>query len=143
MVMMVKIAMVVNALLQIISLNWIIGEGSWRWGFEVMVSILNGESWTDTWRFPMTTFCDFQRHSEMGTVKQETVQCVLGVNLYNEKIFLFVWFWLYFMLVMNIVSVFNWVSTLYAGNNRFRWATELKDQIKSPTFRRRKITEEL
>ncbi|XP_063714874.1 innexin unc-9-like [Symsagittifera roscoffensis] len=117
----VKIAMVVNVVVQIYGLNWIIGPGTWKWGFEVLGCILSGQQWTDTWRFPMTAFCDFQRHEAMGTRHQETVQCVLGVNLYNEKIFLFVWCWLYFMLVMNLMSVFNWISTLFASNSRFRW----------------------
>jgi len=132
---MVKMAMVANAVFQIILLNWIIGEGAWKWGFEVAICILNGDSWTNTWRFPMTTFCDFQYHNNMGIVQQQTVECVLGVNLYNEKIFLFVWCWLWFMLVMNTLSVFNWFGTLFASNNRFRWIEKhilMGNRTKSP-----------
>ena len=63
---MVKIVMLLNAMLQIAALNWIIGGGTWKWGFEVLGDILAGIKWTDTWRFPMTTFCDFKYHNNMG-----------------------------------------------------------------------------
>ena len=41
-----------------------------------------------------------------------TVQCVLPINLFNEKIFLFLWFWIFFLTVMNLSSFMHWCSKL-------------------------------
>ena len=37
------------------------------------------------------------------------LQCVLPINLFNEKIFIFVWFWLVFMSIITIVSFITWI----------------------------------
>jgi hypothetical protein len=117
----VKIGMFINAFAQLLFLDVIIGPGTWLWGFEVIGCILSGQPWTNTWRFPMTTFCDYQYHSTIGEINSQTIECVLGVNLYNEKIFLFVWGWLWFMVIMNALSIMNWFNQLFNGNNRYRW----------------------
>jgi hypothetical protein len=117
----IKLLCVANAAGQLMLLNYIIGPGTWLWGFQVIGDELAGVDWTNTWRFPMTTFCDFQYYESLGNIHQTTVQCVLAVNLFNEKIFLFLWFWLWVMLVVNTYSVFNWFLTLYINNNRSKW----------------------
>ncbi len=40
-----------------------------------------------------------------------TVQCSLPINLFNEKIFLIIWFWLYFTTLCTLFGFLYWISS--------------------------------
>ena len=47
---------------------------------------------------------------QQTNVHRFTVQCVLPINLFNEKIFIFIWFWLFAMAVVSLVSIVHWLA---------------------------------
>jgi hypothetical protein len=79
------------------------------YGFEVVNSLYEGEDWTYSPKFPRVTLCDFEIR-QMTNLQRWTVQCVLPVNLFNEKIFIFLWFW---MLFVAIADGFGFITNLY------------------------------
>ena len=44
--------------------------------------------------FPKVAKCDFYRQGPSGTMQNRDALCVLPVNIFNEKIYIFLWFWL-------------------------------------------------
>lgn len=46
-----------------------------------------------------------------------TVQCVLPYNLFYEKIYIFLWWWLVFVIAMSCVGVLVWFLTLLPKSN--------------------------
>ena len=45
----------------------------------------------------------------MNNIHRHTVQCVLPINLFNEKIFVFIWFWLVFVAAVTALSLLQWL----------------------------------
>ena len=57
--------------------------------------------------FVQVTKCSFHKYGPSGTVEIKDGLCVLPLNIINEKMFIFIWFWLV------LVSVISGVFLLY------------------------------
>ena len=41
-------------------------------------------------------------------IHQHSVQCALPINLFNEKFFIYLWFWLIILLTVTLINFLNW-----------------------------------
>uniref|UniRef100_A0A1I7XJY1 Innexin n=1 Tax=Heterorhabditis bacteriophora TaxID=37862 RepID=A0A1I7XJY1_HETBA len=62
------------------------------WGPPLVVDLLNGIDW-----------------------QLDTVLCVLTLNIYYEKLFIFLWFWLLFVAIISTSNSIYWVVNLCVG----------------------------
>ncbi|KAF7259501.1 hypothetical protein EG68_03162 [Paragonimus skrjabini miyazakii] len=74
----------------------------------MLLDLFRGDQWYHTGRFPRVTFCDFDMRRMGNNYHRHTLQCVLGINMFNEKIFIFLWFWLVSVSFLNIDSFLRW-----------------------------------
>ena len=103
-----KFLFIATALGQLFALNFFLGYKYHAYGIDVIRAIANKEDWQASPRFPRVTMCDFKVR-RIGNIHDYTVQCVLPINLFNEKIYLFLWFWLVFLSIATIYSFFSWI----------------------------------
>jgi len=134
----IKLLYITNCIIQIFVLNYMLGQEFHRFGFNIIQNILDGKGWemTNVNMFPKVSMCDFKYHiffyilitfnifnnntyclriREIGNPKishRYTVQCVLPINLFNQQIFTFIWFWYAFILLINLFSFSIWIYRL-------------------------------
>uniref|UniRef100_A0AC34PXX7 Innexin n=1 Tax=Panagrolaimus sp. JU765 TaxID=591449 RepID=A0AC34PXX7_9BILA len=97
------------------------------WGWKLTRELFNGEDWRVNGFFPRVTFCDFQtRH--LGQVRPHTVQCVLILNMFNEKIFLFLWFWFVFLILATFINLAWWFYRVFVTRRSIRMITDALQQ---------------
>lgn len=51
--------------------------------------------------FPRITKCTFHKYGSSGSIQKHDALCVLALNILNEKIYIFLWFW---FIVLAILS---------------------------------------
>lgn len=55
--------------------------------------------------FPRMTKCTFLRYGPSGTIMKHDALCVLAWNIINEKVYIFLWFWLIILCVLSALAV--------------------------------------
>ena len=108
-----KLAYLSNAVGQLYLLDVFLGTDYHFYGIDVMRRLLDGDDWTESVRFPRVTLCNFdvRRQTKVHT---HIVQCALPINLFNEKLFIFIWFW---FVMLAIVTSYNFLWWTYQSFN--------------------------
>ncbi|CAF2364568.1 unnamed protein product [Rotaria sp. Silwood2] len=101
---MVKFLYLINSFIQLIVIHIVLGQPGWFYGFDIWYSVfIRNSVLTDSPYFPRVTLCDL-RIREVGNLHRYTVQCVLPINMLNEKLFSLAWFWFVYVFISNLFS---------------------------------------
>ena len=104
----IKAFYVANAVGQLFLLDALLIDNYHLYGAYVVERLLRGKDWDQSHLFPRVTLCEFPiRHQ--SRLHSYVVQCALTINLFNEKIFLFVWFWFVALALVSIINFFQWL----------------------------------
>lgn len=104
----VKVLYILNLVIQFYMLIQIIGQGYTLYGIDTLRHMTNPEYTSSSIMFPPNTLCSFYIREFGGNTHRYTVQCVLPMNIFNEKIYVFLWFWLAFIGIYSIWSLVRW-----------------------------------
>ena len=55
--------------------------------------------------FPRMTKCLYQKYGPSGTIQTHDALCMLPINVINEKLYVFLWFWLILLVFLTGISV--------------------------------------
>ena len=123
----VKALYVTNVICQFFLLNGFLGGWYNLYGFEVMAGLMNDADWNESRRFPKVTLCDFDIR-QLQNVQRYTVQCVLPINLFNEKVFIFLWFWICLVALITTGNALFWLYRVLFHQSRVGY---IKKYLKS------------
>lgn len=59
--------------------------------------------------FPRMTKCTFQKYGPSGTIQRHDAQCILPINIINEKIYVFLWFW---FCILSVITLLDFCFTV-------------------------------
>ncbi|CAN8010856.1 unnamed protein product [Ixodes pacificus] len=99
---------VVNVVVQISLTDLVLGGGFFLFGSDVV-------RWQRQARpelanpmvvmFPRVAMCSFAKYGDSGAIENREAICVLPLNVLNEKLFLFLWFWYAGLLVVGVLTL--------------------------------------
>ena len=113
----VKLLYIGNAAGQLWLMNEYLTDGRdtyYFYGYEVLKSVFNNKQ-PETFLFPRVTLCDFKIR-QMQNVHDYTIQCTLPVNLFNEKIYIYLWFHMCGVLVLSVYGLLELLWQLFSTN---------------------------
>uniref|UniRef100_A0A0N5BKI9 Innexin n=1 Tax=Strongyloides papillosus TaxID=174720 RepID=A0A0N5BKI9_STREA len=113
----VKLFYMVNIVAQFVLMNSFLGDYYTLWGFNVIKVLWYGKEWQTSHVFPRVTLCDFDMRY-LSEVNRYTVQCVLMINMFNEKIYLFLWFWFIFVGLSTVVNFLYCLAQFISSSRR-------------------------
>merc|ERR1712129_256882 len=100
----------VNVLGQMFFMDLFLGGEFTTYGSDVIaMTDLEQEQRTDPLSrvFPKVTKCTFHKFGPSGTVQKFDGLCVLPLNIINEKIYVFLWFWFVILAIITAIQVFH------------------------------------
>jgi len=112
-----------NVLCQIYFMNFFFGGQFFTYGWDVMrISELPMQERVDPMSkvFPKMTKCTFNKYGPSGTVEITDGLCLLAINIINEKVYVFLWFW--FILLSGFTAVHLILRLVSIASPQFRFA---------------------
>merc|ERR1712095_114556 len=111
----------VNVLGQIYFMDFFLGGEFTQYGTDVLaMTELSPEERVDPMAkvFPKMTKCTFHKFGPSGTVEKFDGLCVLPLNIINEKIYVFLWFWFIILTVVTGEQLVYRLIVMFASGLR-------------------------
>ena len=133
-----KLLYIANIVAQLFILNVVLMTNYNKFGAQALEGFFTtGETEEhilgNTKTFPRVTLCDF-RVRRLGNVQRYTVQCLLPINLYTEKVYIFLWFWMILVVMITGINFLTWLARavfksdrLTFIKNHLRYGEQLND----------------
>lgn len=116
-----KILNLVNSVGQLYLLNVFLGHEYTLWGVGILIDLYNKRRWKTSGQFPRVTFCDVKVREMGGHMVTNTFQCIIMLNMLNEKVYIFVWFWFVLLSIANACNLVQWLANIFTPGADIKW----------------------
>jgi len=107
----------VNVIIQMYLIDAFLGGAFSTYGLDVLkYTEMDQEARVDPMIavFPRMTKCTFHRFGSSGDVQKHDALCILPLNIVNEKIYIFLWFWFVFLAIISgIILIYRFVIIFF------------------------------
>uniref|UniRef100_A0A0V0JA99 Innexin n=1 Tax=Schistocephalus solidus TaxID=70667 RepID=A0A0V0JA99_SCHSO len=111
----VKLLYLANALGQLFIIMKFLGHSDMNmvtFGQDLFNILKSKREWGGSEFFPRQTLCPV-KVPHLGVRNQVyTAVCALPVNMFNEKIYIFLWLWICFVFLVSVLSLLTWLGRL-------------------------------
>ena len=80
--------------------------------------------------FPRMTKCIFHKYGGSGTIQRFDALCVLSMNIVNEKIYIFLWFWYIILAIITGIGLLVRIGYFFLPNFRTRYVWYKQNIVK-------------
>ena len=128
-------------------LNYLLGQNFYSlYGFKLIKEIWLGKANAlESQFFPRITMCDVPIRSTGNNINWYVVQCALPINVFNEKIFIFLWFWNAFIFTGTTLSTLKFFLNhlIYPRQAFVKRFLKLQDENKIQFFVSKYLTSDV
>ena len=93
-------------------------------GTKLLADILAGDDWEVTKIFPRVTYCQVPIRNLIQT-NTIVSQCALPVNMLNEKMYIFLWFWIVGVAIFASGNILSWIIHVSIQSSRIHFIKSL------------------
>jgi len=91
--------------------------------------------------FPRVTKCTFHKYGPSGSIQRHDAQCILPINILNEKIYVFLWFWFGILTCFTIIDLLHHVGLISLSS--VRWIVLKRKLQTAPKYKTDAMTIDL
>ncbi|KAL1431956.1 hypothetical protein MTO96_013710 [Rhipicephalus appendiculatus] len=99
-------------------------EWHWEARYDPMIKV-----------FPRMTKCTFHMFGTSGDLQKHDAVCVLPINIINEKIYVFLWFWFVILSIITGLFLIYRMVTIVSSSVRFNIMYSRNRQVQSENLR--------
>jgi hypothetical protein len=89
---------------------------------NVLGKLFEGSSLPESRLFPRITLCDFQIR-ELGERHYYTVECILVINIFIEKMYFILWIWFWILLFITLFDIIRFIYRIFIRHSRHVFIT--------------------
>nr|BDT62529.1 MAG: innexin [Metapenaeus ensis majanivirus] len=128
---------ILNCILNILLLNKFLNGMFLDYGNKVLAYYQNDNVTTInpmTIVFPKVTKCSVPLYGASGSKEIKDLLCILALNNFNDKIFLFMWFWLIILSVLNTLNFIYHVLIFVIPHTRKIYLNRIAKDLQTSNF---------
>jgi hypothetical protein len=106
-----------NVIFQIFIMDWFLGGEFSSFGLDVLKHTQADQEFrTDPMIrvFPRMAKCTYKSYGSSGDMQKHDTLCVLPLNILNEKIYVFLWFWFMFLTFVSLLALGYRLATMFS-----------------------------
>jgi len=114
-----KVLYLGNIFFQFFFVSKVLGINYLNYGFEIMKGMWAEHDWEGSHdvAFPRVAFCDLEVR-RLGNTHRYSTQCTLLLNMFNEKVYIGLWFWFIMLGVANVLGIVVWILRIGIHHDR-------------------------